>query len=421
MVDDGWVADFRSPTLSQLVKEAITNNQDLKAAYYRMVEARALGRQVAGAAMPTLGLGLEAGRAGQLDGAASGSNVAVDLQLSWEADLWGRVSNRQAAAHMDVLTEGALFEAVRQSIAAQVADAWIVVAGNQEKLGIVGREIASRQRSLRNVEARVEAQSLIAVDANLIRANLEQAKAQQAQLEGQKDSSIRVLEVLLGRYPEDQLAGPKGLPRLPRAVPAGLPSQLLQRRPDLVARERAVAAAYHRTREAEAARLPQLSLSANLTGRGSSLGNALDPASIVWGLVGNVLVPLLDGDSREQEVNARNARQAAALAEYGAAALRAFQEVEDALGSDAVLRHRLTHLQSAANELEAAIGTEQQRYDAGEVDLTRVEDARVQYYSILQSIADVRILRLRNRVALYRSLGGSFDDQPSVTTAASDG
>lgn len=421
MVDDGWVADFRSAELAQLIQEAIENNQDLRAAFYRVVEARAISRQVSGATMPTLDLGLGANRFGERDNGDPISNLTADLQLSWEADLWGRISNQRAAAHMDLLAEGALFEAVRQSIAAQITDGWIVVAGYQEKLKIVNREISARQRILRNVSERVAAQNLIAVDANLIRANLEQSKARQAKLKGELESSIRVLEVLLGRYPAQKLLGPSGLPPMPRAVPLGLPSQLLERRPDLVARERMVAAAFHRTRQAEAARLPSLSLSANLTGRSGALGNTLDPSTIIWGLIGNIFVPILDGDSRTQEVNIRTARQAAALAEYGAAALRAFQEVEDALGSDSVLQRRLTHLQRAANALGSVVNSEQERYDVGEVDLARVEDARIQYYNVLQSIADIKTLRLRNRVTLYRTLGGSFEGSSNVVLAKANG
>lgn len=274
-----------------------------------------------------------------------------------------------------------------------------------------------RSRSLNNVEQRIAAQTLLEVDGNIVRSNVARARADVAIAEGNLARSARALEVLLGRYPAAELRSLGGLPAMPRAVPVGLPSQLLERRPDLVARERAVAAAFHRVREAQAARLPSLRLSANLVGNGGSLGDSLDPANIIWTIAGGIIAPLIDGGERAQEVKIRTARQEIALAEYGAATLRAFQEVENALSDERVFAVREAQLGRAVSELSKAVGFEQDRYEAGEIDLTRVDDIVLRYFQLRRDLTNARMARLQNRVALHLALGGSFEARPATTAA----
>ncbi len=416
MVDDGWVASFRSETLSALVAEAIANNQDLRAAAARVAEARSIARQAGAPLYPTVDAGLQVNRSGNLDGDdVNETTFGPRVEVAWEADVWGRLSSARRAAALDASAQVALFEAVRQTLAADVALAWIRVAGDGYLLQLARDEVTTRTRVLRNVEERVGAQTLLAVDGNLARSNVAIARARVATAEGNLARSVRVLEVLLGRYPASTLRDLGGLPGMPGAVPVGLPSELLERRPDLVARERQVAAAFNRTQEARVARLPRLTLSGDLVGNGSKLGNSLDSANIVWTIAAGLIAPLIDGGDRAEEVRVRTARQETALAEFGAAALRAFQEVEDALSDEVVLAEREAQLGRAVNELQQAISLEQDRFDAGEIDLNRVDDARLQFYGAQQQLAEARIARLQNRVRLHLALGGSFEERPAVT------
>lgn len=418
IVDNGWVRSFRSDILVRLVNEAIANNQDLKVAAFRVAEAQAIARQAGAPMYPGLTASVSAPDSGRVEVAGQpepADDVESRFDVAWEVDLWGRLRGRREAAYLDSASQAAVFEAVRQALAAQVAAAWIQVSGDSRQLRLAREELNLRTRGLGNVEERIAAQTLLEVDGNIMRSNVARARADVALAEGNLARSARVLEVLLGRYPAAELRNLGGLPAMPRAVPVGLPAELLERRPDLVARERMVAAAFHRVREAKAARLPSLVLSANLVGEGGSLGSSLDPANLIWTIAGGIIAPLIDGGARAQEVRVRTARQGAALAEYGAAALRAFQEVEDSLTNERVLAVREAQFSRAVNELSRAVEFEQARYEAGEIDLVRVDDILLRYFQSQRDLTDARMARLQNRVALHLALGGSFEARPAAT------
>lgn len=420
LVDDGWIHTFRSPVLERLVSEAIANNQDLRAASFRVAEARAIARQSGAPLYPSVTGSLDVPDSGRLE--VNGQpepidNVESRIDIAWEADIWGRLRGQREAAYLDAAAEVAVFEGVRQALAAQVASAWIRVAGDAHLLRLAREEVNVRSRTLTNVEQRIAARTLLEVDGNIVRANVARSQARVSLAEGNLARSARVLEVLLGRYPSAELRHLGGLPGMPGPVPVGLPSELLERRPDLVARERTVAAAFNRVRAARAARLPTVRLTANLVGQGGNLGDSLDPVNIVWTIAGGIIAPLIDGGERAQEVNIRTARQEAALAEYGAAALRAFQEVEDALTNEQILSRREAQLGRAVREFGSATTFEQERYQAGEIDLTRVEDTVLRYFESQRELSDARVARLQNRVALHLALGGSFERQPVQAVA----
>jgi NodT family efflux transporter outer membrane factor (OMF) lipoprotein len=403
--DSGWVASFQSPMLDQLVSEAMVNNRDLRAAAARLAEARAVARQAGLSGWPDVSAGLTGTRTGNGDVT---SFVDVTMRVAWEADLWGRIQGERLAAGYEAVAQEAIFEAARQSLAAAVAEAWITANGHAREAEIARQELGVRQALLNNIEERVAAQAVLAVEANWARADVDRARDRLAAAEGEVANAIRVVEVLVGRYPAGTLDVVTGLPSLPGRVSAGLPAQMLERRPDIIAAERRVAAAFHRQTASQAARLPRISLSTDFTGTGGSLGSALDAGGIVWTLVGNIITPLIDGARLEEEVNIATARQEEALALYGAAALTAFREVETALADEEVLRRRLGLLNSAAGQLELAVTSERERFDAGETEQFRLDEARVRYYAALRDANAVRVAVLQNRVRLHLALGGSF-------------
>ena len=410
LVDHGWVASFRSGVLNQLVADAMTSNRDLRAAAARLSEAQAIARQSGAAALPTVALdaNVGAGRDGDGDtrvGAVGGLGVA------WEVDIWGRVQGQRMTAGYEAVAAEAIFNAARQSLAAAVTLAWIDVNGNARALEIARQELAARQALLNSIAQRIEAQETLAVEGNSARADVARARDRVVASEAAVANGLRMLEVLTGRYPSGRLNAVTGLPALPGSVPVGLPAQILERRPDIIAAERRIAAAFHRRGQAKAAQMPAVSLSGNITQRGG------DPSGLVWSLVGNILAPIFDGGRRAEEVNIRTAQQAEALALYGAQALTAFREVETAIADEAALRRRLSHLTTAANELEQAVTTERQRFEAGELEAFRLNDVRVRYFAALRDAHDVRVALLRNRVGLHLALGGSFVTEAPATVA----
>lgn len=413
MVDNGWIHSFNDPRLVELVNEALANNRDLRVAAARLDEVRAQAARAGANLVPNVNASAGVNTSDNLEGAPVRTDSgSLSIDVSWEADVWGRIRSGKAAAALDAVAESAAFEGTRHSLAAAVADAWFTINGNAELLAVNRSELRVQRNALRLVQERVDAGQVLSVDANIARANVAQAEARVVAAEGDLIQSIRVLEVLLGRYPHGHAKTQGFVGGLPPSVPKGLPSQLLERRPDLVEADRRVAAAFFRTEQAKAARLPSFSLSADLTGSGQSLGDALESGNIFWTLAGNVLAPIFDGGAREQDVVIANARQRQALENFASVALNAFQEVENAITNEGVLARQAAAVATVVEQRRQALDIEQQRYDAGEIEIDRVDDARLSFFQARRDLVSIRVAQLRQRVALHLALGGSFDYMP---------
>ena len=267
-VGDNWLAAWNDPGLDALVAEALAYNADLQAAAAR-VEAAAAYVQAAGSKIwPQVNL---LGRGGGKMGGDSSSLQGVGLFANWELDLWGRIRAEKGATQMQYESAQLDTEYARQSIAAMVAKAWVIA-------------IEARLEKARAEEMQHTAEQFAALTSDRLRigvgddfdvavaqANVESFRDTARSLELSYANALRALEALLGRYPAGAVAVPTALPHWPGDVPVGLPSELLERRPDLVAAERRVAAAFYSTQSAKAARLPTISLVGSVTSLSSEL------------------------------------------------------------------------------------------------------------------------------------------------------
>jgi outer membrane protein TolC len=220
--------------------------------------------------------------------------------------------------------------------------------------------------------------------------------------------SQRALEVLLGRYPSASLAAEDALPALP--PPAGLPSELLERRPDVVAAERRVAAAFNREAEAKAARLPTISITASGSNLTSDFYVLQDRENPVWSAGVSLLAPIYRGSELQAQVEIRSAEQKQALAEYARAGLRAFNDVENALSSEATLQAREQLLVKAAADNARALEFARQRYRIGSVDLRAVSQQQLAMFAAQATLLRVQSEARVQRVNLHLALGGNFAD-----------
>jgi outer membrane protein TolC len=220
--------------------------------------------------------------------------------------------------------------------------------------------------------------------------------------------SVQAIETLVGRYPAAELEVPASLPRLPGPVPAGLPSELLERRPDVVAAERRVASAFYLVEEAKAARLPTLSLNGSLSTLSSDLILLKERDDWVWGYGGRVVAPLYLGGSLKAQIKLRTAEQQEAVAEYGRAGAAAFADVENALAASSALQKREPLLATAVSERQQALQVAETRYRVGSDDLRSVQQQQLQLATARTSLLRVQSEQLVQRVNLYLALGGSF-------------
>ena len=268
--------------------------------------------------------------------------------------------------------------------------------------------LAASERLADLTRVRLRVGSANEQDLALAEANVQTYRDSLRQFELAREQAVRALELLAGRYPAATLAAAEALPALPAAVPTGIPSELLERRPDIVAAERRVAAAFDRTEEARTARLPRISLVAGIASIFSSLFILEDRDNPSFSRGVGVLTPLFSGFALEGQLELRTAEQKRAVAEYAATGLKAFNEVESALANEAALGDRYAALSRLVAENERALKYAEIQYRIGKTDQSAVVNAQLRLYGSRAELVRMQAERLAQRVALHLALGGNF-------------
>lgn len=405
----GWLAAFEDQTLTALVGEAQEHNQSLQATAANVDRARALARQAGAALKPAVNLSAGGSRSGTAASSTQSDLLNVGVDVAWEADLWGRLrAGRQGAIASAEAAEADLRYA-RHSLAASVARGYFLAIEARRQEEVAKETVAALEETLRIVNLRFEEGMVSAQDLALTRSDLATARERLATVEGSQRDALRSLEILLGRYPGADLEVRTTLPQTPANPPAGLPSEILERRPDIVAAERRVAAAFNAVDQVRAARLPTLQLTGSLGGSSNALTSLIDPANVAWRLGTSLLAPLFDGGRRRAQVEISTADQEQALAQYGQAALQAFGEVETNLDLGAVLNRRRAELEIAAENAKEAYRIAELRYKEGESDLLDVLTVRQRVFAADSNLVSVQRQLLDQRVNLHLALGGAWD------------
>ncbi len=404
-VPDRWLATFDDPALSALVAEAITYNADLQVAAARVEQAAGYVKVAGGALLPSVGvLGMAGGKSG-----GSGGLDGVWLNASLELDVWGRLRYGSAAAEAQSAAAAADYAYARQSLAAMVAKSWFVAIEAGLQRSIAQNAVESGESLLRVAQERLRVGNGNEQAVAEARVNVGTYRDNLRQIDLARENALRALELLLGRYPSAEIAVAAHLMPVPAPVPVGMPSQLLERRPDVVAAERRVAAAFNRVGEARAAQLPRISLTAGGSSVSSDLIVLKDTSNPIWSFGANLIAPIYQGGTLQAQVEIRSAEQKQAVAEYARAGQRAFAEVENALAAESVLRDRQAILEATVRDSARALELAQVQYRVGSVDLRTVEQSQLALYSTRLALLRVQTERLAQRVNLYLALGGGFD------------
>ncbi len=403
----GWLAGFNDKVLTALVDEAQSNNLNLQLAASNIDSARALSRQAASALAPQVNLSAGSNRSGTRQATGS-SDQSIGVQAGWELDLWGRIRSGNQAAAQSVVAAEADYKFAQYSIAANVAQAYFAAIEASQQLDIAQQSIDTLLETNRIVKVQYE--NGLGDKQNLALAEADLANAQDGLVssKGARRDAIRSLELLLGRYPEAELKVSKQLPAMPEAAPAGLPSELLERRPDLIAAERRIAAAYNKVDQAKAAKLPSISLSGSIGGASNSLGSLLDPGNVAWRAASSLLAPLFDGGLSKAQIDASTADQKAAITSYTQAALSAFGEVETSLDQSLVLRQRVNALTDTLNAAEEALRIANIQFKEGEIALIDVLSIQQRVFSARRNLISIKRAMLSQHVSLNLALGGDW-------------
>ena len=409
-VQVGWIDALEDNTLAALVREAQENNRDLQGAAANVERSWALARQAEAALRPTVDAAAgAAGSGSDTSNPSTSGSFDVSVVASWELDIWGRLRAGRSAAVVSAEALEADLRYSQHSLAAAVANAYFVAIEAGLQAAVTRRTFETLTETNRIVTVQFENGLASPQDVALSRSELATAQAGLAAAEGAQRDALRALELLLGRYPAADVEVRDSLPEVPAPPPAGVPSEILERRPDLVAAESRIAAAFDRLDEARAARLPTISLTANAGVASDELSGLLDPTNVGWSLGTNLLAPIFRGGALQAQVDAADAEQRATIAAYGQAALNAFREVETGLDQNFVLGQRDASLRVAAAEANEALRIVQVRYREGDVELLEVLLIQRQVFGAESSLLGVERARLEQWVNLNLALGGSWE------------
>ena len=415
-----WWRSFDAPELERLVEEALTNNRNVRASLARLDAARAQARIAGAERLPTANAAANSRRSKQVfvglpipGGGDVLSNqtdsFGVSLDVSWELDLWGRLSARGAAAEEDLLASGADHAGLRQSLAAQVAKGWFAWQEARLQEALAGRNVTAYRQSAEVARRRFEGGRGESLDVRRTESALAGAEAMLEARRQTVERTERQVEILLGRYPAGELAAEPGLPDAPGLPGVGLPADLLERRPDLVAARARLRATDHRLDEARANLLPRLSLTGSVGRSSSDPSDLVDNDFTAWSIAAGLLQPLFQGGRLRANVELADARVREAAESYAQALLTAFQEVETLLAVEEALASRLEHLERAGRESRSARELAAERYAAGRIDLTTLLDAQRSALAAESRTLSARFQRVEARIDLFLALGGGLE------------
>jgi NodT family efflux transporter outer membrane factor (OMF) lipoprotein len=400
-VDDGWIYTFGDPQLEGLVDEAIRNNPNLVLASAQVDSAAAQLRAAGAALKPTINYGLQAtgqNIPGEPDEIGAGS-----VSVSWEADVWGRIRYQESAAGEALAATQADYEGARLAIASATAKGWFAATQARMILALSDDLVRIYGETLELVRIKHDVGQVTRQDISLAEADLRKAEASRLQAEIAYQEVQRALETLLGRYPSAELEGRESFVAVPPPIPVGLPSDLLERRPDLVAAERRVAASFNLSESARVAKLPRFSISAGV-------GDLANASGMLYQAGIGIFGPLYDGGRLQAQVESADAAQKAAMALYSRAVLNAFKEVENAIAREPRLKSREELLQQVYANNAEALELARVQYEVGRATLLSVLQMQARTDASRLSLINTRGERLFNRVNLHQSLGGSFDN-----------
>lgn len=405
-----WWLAFNDAQLNELIEQALDDNFALQSSWDRLSQAKALYQKNRVDFFPSLDAEASAGHSRSKidDSTVQTDSLGLGLSAQYEVDLWGRIGSTADAAELDVDATAADLEAAAMTIAAEVAITWYQLVQQNSNIGLLDQQIATNRKGLELISAQFRTGQVPMADVLQQRQLIESQLSERVQLVAERKQSEHQISILLGEVPGTTVIDvPSELTALPPLPETGIPSQIIQARPDVRSSFHEVEAADKRIAAAVADQFPALRLTLSLETAGGSSGNLFSNylASVASSLVG----PILDGGQRRAEVARTRAVASEKLHNYGQIILQALAEVEDALIEE---KQQLLYLASIQVQLDFATQTMRQikdRYLKGVADYERVLSALTSMQSLEQNILAARKNLLVNRVDLCRALGRSWN------------
>lgn len=413
-----WQTFFSDPQLQVLIGQALENNRDLRAAVYRIEEARGLYRVQNAERFPLLGMGADVSRGRFNQGATTGAlgssgsiseTYSVSAAVSaFELDFWSRVANLSTAAQAEYFASIEAQRAFRLSLIRNVATAYLGLREATERIALAEATVMSRRDGLRIAKVRLEAGITSALDFNQAQALLTQAETQLASIMLTRAENQNLLAVLTGGTVEEPLPEPLSLEAQsnPPVLDAGLSSSLLANRPDILAAEQRLIAAKANIGVARAAFFPQVSLTGSFGYASSELSNLISGRKETWSIGPSITLPIFDFGRNRGNLTVAQARDNIAIAEYESTIQTAFKEVANALAGRRYLAEQVDAQRRNTKTLQRVANLARKRYQEGVVNYIEVLDAERSLFEAEQVFIQTRRAEVQNLVGLYVALGG---------------
>lgn len=404
-----WLERFADPKLSELIEQGLKQNFDLLATAARVDAARSAAKIAGANRLPQVYFAPGYQRSKTAGYPESGSFDAL-FNLSWELDVWGRIQAAQKAASEDAAAVLEDYQAARLSLAARIAQVYFELTEAQLQEQVARQSVKDRGVIVELVRGRFNKGLTRGLDLRLTLTDLANAQAQLAQTQNDVQTLQKQLDSLLGQYPansQNPLAVSPSLPAPPTELANGLPAQLIDRRPDVVAAYRRLVATDRRLESSQKALLPRFTLTATGGTSSPALTEIIDPRAAAWNVAAGLAQPLFTGERLESQIRLSEANVAEAFNHYQSVALNAFREVEQALAAENYLREKEQALKEAVSQTEASRKLAVYSYRQGLIEILTLLDSYRSTLNAQSAHLAVQRQLLNNRISLYLALGGA--------------
>ncbi|MEP3891327.1 MAG: TolC family protein [Hellea sp.] len=402
----GWLNKFDDTVLTDLVAQAYTHNPNLKRLQARLDRAEGLSSKAKSGLLPAIDAALGASRIDGFEGEnKSSASLNAGLDITWDADLWGRIAASSRASNLRSAAAQADYEAGQQLLAASIVENYFLAIEARRLARVSQNNLEALNKTLGFVTVQYQRGLRSGQDISLIRADVASAKVAYNRAEGAARDALRALEILIGTYPETSRAMTGVLPGVPKLVAIGQPANVLSQRPDIQAAQYRVEAAYAAHKSTKAAQRPNLSLGGVIGSSSSSLGQLFDPSAMASTLFANLTAPIFDGGSRKADVAIAQADINEALANYQDVVLTGLRDVERQIDDGQILLLQETELMQALSDARDALRFTQFRYESAESDLLNVLQVQQRVSFIEAQLVSTRRARLVQYINLALALG----------------
>ena len=405
-----WQQFYRDARLQRLIELALRNNRDLRIAVLAIEQARAQGQLRDADLWPTVSAGISGSRQPTANGTIASLYSAGVIVTAYELDFFGRLHSLSDVAAAQLLASDEARKAVQISLIAGIAHADFALQADEELLRVTRQTLQTRQDSLRLTKLRFDNGASSLLDLRAAESLLEAARVSLAQQSRQRALDENTLALLLGQGLPDDLPPAASLPSLPALpeLPAGLPSEVLTRRPDVRQAELQLLAANANIGAARAAFFPKITLTGSAGSVSGQLSGLFKAGSYAWGFAPQLLEPIFDAGRNRANLQLSQVGRDIALAQYEKAIQSAFREVADALAGRATLAEQLRAQTAQAQSEQARYELTDLRYRNGASSYLEVLDAQRSLFAAQQARVQAQALFAQNGVALYRVLGGGW-------------